>query len=189
MFGADPARRRVVQLSATVVAATALLVPLTATPAGAALSAVSPRVNPATGYALWYEDANGLRLEPCLQGPSCVPAGGATLPDPNAPAAVPGNYPFESFYFRGTAVMTNIGGAKAGKATLTLGVEGSFAATVTTPTAGQQITFGRIGLHVSGGLVPGATYTVTEPYGTHTAVADSLGGIPNNSKGLRLQTG
>src|SRR5438067_5971314 len=59
-------------------------------PAQAALTLVGP-VNPATGFPQWLQDANGLRLQPCLLNASPAAAGpcfAATgLPNPAAAPA------------------------------------------------------------------------------------------------------
>ena len=113
-----------------------------AAPAGAALTAVSPGTD-ANGYPLWYQDATGQQLQLC---------GGA------AQCPVVGN-PFEDFYWIADAVFPS-----AQVQTARFAVEAADAG------AGVQSTFGRFRLRVSG-LVSGATYTVTHPFGVQQVVA------------------
>jgi hypothetical protein len=135
-------------------------------PAHAALTAVGP-IDPADGMPLWYEDPNGLRLKQCLDIANCM----VVLPNPALPIQFPTNYPTETFYWRAVSIQ-NVGAGGIGKATLTLATEAAFLGPVA---LGQQTLFSRIRVFISGGLVPGATYTVTEPYGVDTVTADALG--------------
>src|SRR5262249_35742994 len=88
------------------------------------------------------------------------------LPDPTRPAAFPGNFPDEFFYFRALADLAS-GGATA---RLTLALEGSFVNG--TVVAGDQVVFSRVRIRASG-LVPGGVYTFTHPYGTEVLTADA----------------
>ncbi|MFL6132132.1 MAG: choice-of-anchor D domain-containing protein, partial [Nocardioidaceae bacterium] len=91
-----------------------------------------------------------------------------------------------SFYYNATAVANVAGG---GKASYTAALEQAFGNTSGVAAAGDQITFGRIEVKASG-LTPGAKYTVTEPYGTMTLVANADGTItPVKTAGAREQTG
>jgi hypothetical protein len=135
--------------------------------------AVGPLDN-ATGFPTFYTDNNNLSLQ------LCVDASGAcltTIADPTQPPSVPDNFIDEAFYWNATATMDAgkpdaLG--KRGKATLVLATEAAFA---TGPVIqGQQTAFNRIRLKVTG-LEPGATYTITHPYGKETAVADDGGTI------------
>ena len=143
---------------------------------------VPVQVLPANGFPVYYQDTQGLALEQCLVAPStttpipdpCALAG--TLPLGNASTVLfPTNFPPEFFFMRAVSRIAGIGGVATNRATLVLALEGAFdgAGTVT---PGQQIVFARFRLCVvPGGLVPGATYTVTHPYGVRTFVADAGG--------------
>jgi hypothetical protein len=138
-----------------------VLTPLvTPTPAQAALADVGP-VDPAHGYPLWFEDSAGLRLELCLDGPPMCLEG---LPNPNLPPSV-GNLPDESFWWAAEATMDLPGG---GTALLVLAQEAAWLNEV--PEAGQNMAFSRVRIRVTG-LTPGASYTVTHPYGEQTFTA------------------
>ena len=131
---------------------------------GGHLVAVGP-ISGDTGFPVWYEDANSLRLELCLNSdtspqPYCGFFPG-DIPDPNAPLSVPDNFPEEAFWMLGGAGLgTN---ATGGDAVLTLALEAAFGGGV--PKAGDQVSFGRIRI-VLDDLVAGATYTATHPYGS-----------------------
>jgi hypothetical protein len=156
------------------------------------LVAVSPSVDPTTGFARWYEDSNGVRLQPCLD-PTAPCAAGAVLPNGGAAPQVPNNFPSEAFYFLAQSTMdvpANATGAKPGKAVFVAAVEGAFGNVAGVPTPGEQITFSRIQVKVTGGLQPGSTYTITDPYGSETVVADVDGAIrPPKTPGSRYQYG
>ena len=110
-------------------------------------------VDPAIGFPTFFGDTTGLKLAPCLDGlPLCT----ATPADLVAPAG-------EVFY--------NLTQADVGPFKLVLAVEGAFL-------DGQPVAFQRIRYYSpQSGLVPNATYTITEPYGTHTVVADAKGKV------------
>ena len=135
--------------------------------------------DPANGYPKWYMDRNGLQLGQCLVTPAddpCALAG--TFPNPAAPIVFPTNFPDEFFYMRATARIDGIGGG-AGRADLGYGLEGAFGGATGTAAdgAGAQIVFARFRIRVTAGLVPGATYTMTAPYGTQSFVAAATGTI------------
>ncbi len=130
--------------------------------AQAKLSAQGP-VDVATNFPSYYQDANGLRLEPCLTGAPLCFAAPADLVAPNG----------EAFYNNATASLTTRNG---GKAVLVTALEAAFAGSG----SGQEITFSRIRFTDTAGLVPGATYKVTHPFGTSTFVANASGGVPKN---------
>src|SRR5438093_1418894 len=137
----------------------------------AGLSAVGG-VDPANGYPKWYIDGNGLQLAPCLDTTVADPCGllaGAAIPNPAAPISFPTNFPDEVFYLRLTAKITGIGGG-SGVATLGNALEGAFGGPTGTAAdgAGAQIVFARFRFRVTGGLVSGATYTMTGPLGTQS---------------------
>ena len=134
-------------------------------------------VDPANGFPKWYLDKNGLQLGACLDVGALDPCGliaAGAIPNPALPISFPANFPGEFFYMRATARIDGIGGG-LNRADLGLAHEGAFAGGVVA--AGNQITFARLRLRVTGGLVPGATYTMTTPYGTKAFVAAATGTI------------
>ena len=152
---------------------------VTAAPASAA-AAVSGTVSANNGFPIWYEDAAGTRVEPCLDpaDANCVlPPVGAGW-DPAQPVNFPTNFPGEVFYTIAQSIINTPGcGTSApGKATMTLALESSFLGGVPNPT--DRMVFGRIRLHVSSGLCAGQAYTFQHPFGTINAVAGDLGNIP-----------
>src|ERR671924_1367567 len=82
----------------------ALLLPFAAMPAQAKLASVGA-VDTTTNFPSYYQDANGLRLEPCLEGPPLCLTAAADLAAPDG----------EAFYNSATANLTT---RNAGKATL-----------------------------------------------------------------------
>jgi hypothetical protein len=116
--------------------------------------------DPNTGFPLWYEDANGLRLGLCLDNsPLCL----TTLPDQNKPALVAANeadsnFPDESFWWSGEAQLTGTGGITG---RVTMGAEAAFANRIQT---GDQLAFGRVRIRIDN-LVSGASYRIVHPYG------------------------
>lgn len=122
------------------------------------------------GFPVSYGDSAGVRLEGCLDGadPLCTLAADSGY-DPNRPTSFPDNFPQEFFYQRASAVITTGNG---GKATLDDNLEGAFSNGAVT--AGDQIAFGRFRIKITN-AVPGATYTVTHPYGRDEVKADAAG--------------
>jgi hypothetical protein len=158
--------RRVTRWLATTAAAAvgaSLGLAALAVPAQATLSAVGP-VDVSTGVPSYYQDATGMRTEPCLDGPPLCFATRADL----KPAGG------EAFYNRAQGNLTLPG---AGKAVLTLSLEAAYAGSG----SGQEITFGRVRFTASKGLKRGAAYKVTHPYGVDTFVADNAGAVPANA--------
>jgi hypothetical protein len=147
------------------------------------LATVGP-IDPGNGYPQYYQDRTGLALEPCLVTPNAAgnpvtdPCGLAgTLPGGDASAIVfPSNFPDEFFYALANGVILNVGVTNANKATLVMALEGAFGGPGTVA-EGQQIVFARFRIRVTGGLVPGASYTLTYPYGVRTFQADAAGVI------------
>ena len=111
-------------------------------PAGAELSETGP-VDPETGFPAWLEDGKGLRLEPCFTYPNCPQDGGG------------------SSYAASTSKISNDDGADA---LLAMSTRGDFREG---PMLTEQRVYNRIRIRADG-LVPGATYRVTYPYGTET---------------------
>jgi len=152
---------------------------------GQGLMNVEP-TDPSTGYPSGYQDKKGLTLAQCLvfptdpQAPVPDPCGLiGTVPNDNAPIVFPTNFPDESFYSRAVAVINNVGAGGVGKATLVHALEGAFGgATLTVADGnGAQVVFARLRIRVTAGLTPGATYTVTHPYGVDTFIASDTGTI------------
>src|SRR5256712_2974204 len=146
----------------------------------AGLSAVGAP-DPAHGFPKWYIDNNGLQLAPCLDNNAADPCGlvaAGALPNPAAPVVFPTNFPNEVFYNRATARISGIGGG-ASRADLGIALEGAFGGATLTVADGRaaEVVFARLRIRVNGGLVPGASYTVTYPFGSQTFVASAAGTI------------
>jgi hypothetical protein len=122
-------------------------------PAQANLAAVGP-VDPATQVPAWFQDANGLQLGLCLDGPPYCLTNAAEFNAANG----------EGFYWQAGADLT-IGAA--GKAKLVLAQE------ATNPPGGRAA-FMRARVVLTG-AAPNTTYTVTHPFGTVTIDTDALG--------------
>src|SRR3989442_15965635 len=133
---------------------------------------------------------NGLQLgqcldtttpsDPCVLG--IVPGSPApnVLPNPAAPLTCVANFPGEFFYWRSTADIPGIGGNSANRARIVLSTQGGFNGPTLTPADGPAAVgvFARYRVRVlPGGLVPGATYTFTGPFGTQSFVASATGTI------------
>ncbi len=147
------------------------------------VAAVSPTTNPANGFPDWYRDEAGVKVAQCIDpaDPHCVVLPDATF-NPANPVAFPSNFPGEFFYQVATSnVMDTPGclGSAPGRALFRSAAEGSFVGGV--PVPGNQITFGRIRISVTGGLCPDTTYTVTSPYGADTFTTNGAGAIPRNA--------
>ena len=165
-------------ISLTIVACVMLTAALASAQQAQGLTAVGAP-DPANGYPKWYIDRNGVQLAPCLVTPAddpCALAG--TFPNPAAPIVFPTNFPDEFFYMRATARIDGIGGG-VGRADIGYALEGAFGGATGTAAdgAGAQIVFARFRIRVTAGLVPGATYTMTAPYGTQSFVAAGTGTI------------
>ena len=145
---------------------------------GQGLAAVGP-IDPANGFPQFYQDKAGLTLGQCLDvvaGDPCVLAG--TIPDPTQPITFPGNFPQEFFYAAADADITGFAGVATGRARLNLRLEGAFGNPAGTVNNGDQVVFARFRFRArDGGLTPGATYTVTYPFGVQTFVAEADGTI------------
>jgi hypothetical protein len=79
------------------------------------------------------------------------------------------NFPGEAFWWSAEAEITLPNG---GRGRLVLAKEAAF--NTEDATIGNQISFSRIRIRIDG-LTPGATYTITHPYGVATLVADGDG--------------
>jgi hypothetical protein len=152
-------------------------IPLTGTGIGG-VAAAGP-VNPANGFTQWYRDENGVTLQQCLDpaDANCILAPDEFF-DINQPEVFPTNFPSEFFYQLATSdnvATAGCNGSAPGRALLITGVEGAFVNAG--PVPGEQITFGRIRLTVTGGLCPGQEYSFVTPYGITKLVANADGGI------------
>src|SRR5438309_1777811 len=165
-------------LSLTVIACCTLTGGLASAQSAQGLAAVGA-IDPANGYPRWYMDRNGLQLGQCLDAANpadpCVLVG--TFPNPNQPISFPDNFPDEFFYWRTTADINNIGGV-GGRGLLVMSTQAGFGGGTGTAAdgAGTQIVFARYRVRVRpNGLVTGATYTVTGPFGVRSFVAAAPG--------------
>ncbi len=153
-------------------AASALLIlPAVSGLAGNALAQNQPvglaargAVDPVGGYPLYYEDANGLRLQLCQDPNLCLFA----LPNPGLPLSFPTNFPDEQFYWAVSGDMTgtnaNLFYENALEAAFLNGVVVN----------GEQVVFTRFRMRADG-LLPNTNYTVTWPYGSQVFTTDNLG--------------
>lgn len=162
-------------------------------PAHAAMTAVGP-VDANHGFPTWYQAAapdpatglnslQDIRLQPCFPGVGTPPAtppfcGVITPPDPTKPIHFPDNFLGEFFYWRALARVKT----SSMTAVLVLATQGTFANADAIPLDGQQIAFSRIRIKISG-LVPGAFYKITHPYGVGVSTNVAVQG----SKPLYLQ--
>ena len=87
---------------------------------------------------------------------------------PGAPS-FPGNWPNEWFYYSANATAA---GPTTQRMLYASALEMAYANGVIVP--GEEVTFTRIRFRMNG-LVPGATYRVTHPYGIEVQTADGLG--------------
>ncbi len=138
-------------------------------------------IDPANGYPRWYLGKNGLQLGQCLDAANpadpCAIVG--TFPNPGQPISFPNNFPDEFFYWRTTSTINNIGNV-GGRALLVMSTQAGFGGATGTAAdgAGTQIVFARYRVRVlPNGLVPGATYVVTGPFGAQSFVATATGTI------------
>ena len=146
------------------------------------LKAVGP-IDESNGFPLWYKDTSGQRLELCLDpnDPMCIMG---AVPNPGSPLVFPTNFPDEAFWAMADAQLdTNGSGAKA---LLVTGLEAAFASADGLPAEGQQSSFGRIRIRAAG-VIDGATYTVTHPFGVDTIVADGgAGNLAGTARGINV---
>ena len=117
-------------------------------------------VDPATNFPAWYQDSNGLKLTPCLDGLTVCFAGPGDLTPPDG----------EAFWMGADSSLDLPGGGKAG---LVLSTEAAYAGAG----AGQEITFNRIRFFATAGLTSLATYKVTHPYGVDLYEAEPDGSV------------
>src|SRR5438128_10034643 len=67
-------------------------------------------VDPVNGFPQYYQDSNGLALQPCLD--AVWGGAGFALPDPTLPLAFPNNFPVEASYSRAIRFL-NVGATNA----------------------------------------------------------------------------
>jgi hypothetical protein len=135
----------------------------------AALSAVGP-INPGNGFPVYYTDANGLSLVPCLTEFPANPAANpfcVVLADPFFDAINPvvfnSNFPTEFFYWIADADKTTL---PASIKVIRMAIEGTFANLPTVPLDGFQTVFQRIRIVFTPPST--GTYTFTHPFGSKT---------------------
>ena len=134
-------------------AATAMAVctlPMAADPAQAVI-ATSPIIGP-QGFPRWYEDADGQRLELCLDSIQCSTT--SALLNPAAGG--------EAVYWAAAAAPPAGLTGQGLEMEVTAGFD---------PTSGRPVVTGRIRIRVRD-LVPGEQYTLTHPYGQAVATAE-----------------
>src|SRR4051812_13175071 len=174
---AHPSRTAVTVAAVAALSATGVVAAVAAAPPPAnlnhtaGLAKVGP-IDETNGFPLTYTDTNGTRLELCTDPANANCIVGA-LPTPGQPVSFPTNYPDEAFY---SAANASIDAGNGNLAKLTTGTEAAFASGGAQ--AGQQITFGRIRIRVSG-LVDNGAYHVTHPFGT-----DDFVSTPGAFKGI-----
>ena len=131
------------------------------------LKQVGP-IDETNGFPLWYKDTNGTRLELCLDpdDANCIMG---DLPHPGQPVSFPDNFPDEAFW---SVADSSIDAGGGDEAQLVTAVEAAFASADGLPAKGQQVSFGRIRIRAAG-LVDGADYKITHPYGVDTLTAEA----------------
>ena len=127
--------------------------------ARSASSRSAPSTRP-TAIPLWYKDTNNVRAR-ALPRPRRPQLHHGCPAQPGPARLVPGQLPGRGLLVSATATLDAGGGDKA---LLVTGVEAAFGTADGLPAPGGQISFGRIRIRAAG-LVDGATYTVTNPYG------------------------
>lgn len=129
--------------------------------------AVGP-IDPRTGFPLWHQDEQGRKLELCLDSATLCLSSVTGAPSVTTAGI---NFPGEAFYWSAEAqIPRNVGD----DALLVLAKEAAF--TTEDAAVGEQIVFDRVRVRIDA-LTPGATYTVTYPFGVLTLVADAEGEI------------
>lgn len=126
----------------------------------------------ANGFPLWYRDANGLKLELCLDNTAALDNGSVITPclltaNIFNPISFPNNFGIENFYWLAQAFGTynsrlDNGALAPGFALFVGGLEAAFSRDLGV-IDGDQMVFGRIRLRID---VPVAgTYRVVHPFG------------------------
>ncbi len=142
-------------------------------------------INPKTGFPVWYQDENGVRLGECIDpgDPLCVVLGDEFY-DPGQPMTFLAdgfsNFPSEYFYYVAESDIVDTpgcGNSAPGRAFVRMADEAAFAGPTGGPVDGDQMVFGRVRFSVTSGLCAGRTYKVIYPYGEYTFTADAAGGL------------
>jgi len=138
------------------------------------LNRVGPR-DPDTGYPLWYEDKNGLRLMLCVDLDNCFiepPNPLAPLHMPTTPDDPDANFPDEVFYFAAESIFSGVN--KGDRAVLVQALEGMFFSDAGVMINDQAV-MSRIRIRIDN-LQKGKAYTVIYPYGRETFVVEGDAG-------------
>jgi len=180
--------RRSIVVASRLAALLATLLPAVATmaepaPRNPPLAAVGP-VSPVHPLPLWYRDAAGVELEPCLDtatpGNPCALAAAGTF-DPARPITYPTNFPATVHYTWANAeVSTNVGGRINNRGLVYIA---ELVGAVTPPPVATASVFTHLRFDTNEALTPFTTYTITHPYGTFTLATDDRGDLcPANQK-------
>ncbi|HEY5974478.1 MAG TPA: choice-of-anchor D domain-containing protein, partial [Geobacteraceae bacterium] len=139
--------------------------------AHAVMKAVGP-TDPVNHFPVWYEDANDLALQLCLDtnGFCSLPAGGGF--NSGNPVVFPTNFPTSAPYWQAQSNLATTGTP----ATLRMALEASFLGPVQD---GNQVTSLLITLGEMTNLPANVTCTVTHPFGTFSFATDGAGNSPN----------
>src|SRR3954469_9415831 len=120
---------------------------------------VAPRVG-AEGFPVWYQDDAGRRVDLCLDSPFCSSVSTNLTPTAGQ----------EATYWSAVARPPAALPGQTGRDRLVLALQAGF-----DPTTGVPMTAGTIRVRLRS-LTPGATYTITHPFGTTEVVADAVDG-------------
>ncbi len=155
------------------------------------LQGVGP-ADPANGFPLWYLDSSGTRLGQCIAGangladPNCVVLADPGY-NPSLSLSYPNNFPSEFFYYIADSdSKLKIGPGLSGKVVFRMALEGTFG--FGNPQIGQDITFLRINLKKTSGLVPNSVYNVTYPFGKFSFRTDGSGTTVIDTAGQAFRT-
>lgn len=142
-------------------------------------------INPKTGFPVWYQDENGVRLGECIDpGDALCVVLGDEFYDPGRPMTFKedgfSNFPSEYFYYVAESDIVDTpgcGNSAPGRAFVRMADEAAFAGPTGGPVDGDQMVFGRVRFSVTSGLCAGRQYKVIYPYGEYTFTADAAGGL------------
>lgn len=129
-----------------------------------------------SGHQTWYQDDNGVRLEPCLDpaDANCV-----VLPDPDyttaQPQVFPSNFPEEFFWQIVDSDIVQMDGG--GTAMIRMALEGTFTDPANKATSQTQFVRWRV---TADGLAPNTSYDFITPWGTVTRTTDGDGALTAN---------
>ncbi|MBK9516665.1 MAG: hypothetical protein IPO09_04770 [Anaeromyxobacter sp.] len=182
--------------AAALVLATAVAAPGPAraepAPRNPPLAAVGP-VSPVHPLPLWYQDSNGIQLEPCLDTTTTAPAdpcrfvaGGpiAGLGGPfdrTLPVAYPTNFPSTVHYTWANAEVTTLVGGRLNNRGLVYIAE--LVGVLTPPPVATATVTTHLRFDTNESLTAFTTYTITHPYGVFTLTTDENGDLcPANQK-------